>query len=502
MGIGVTFSSSHKEKALFVFVFGAGFISLLTFAPFKLWWLIPILLALILNITQNISIIKSFFIGCLFGCGTFFAEAWIAKPALLEIYSESARSFILTLIAVWVYVPIYYGIGCALFVFLRTRQTIFNSILLWPACWVISEYLRSHLFGGFPFLLLGTPTIDSPLKFLIPWLGPLGMTFVLVSFSGVLLLLWQRKNKLSIIAALLWLVLWLALDALALSQKMVTPVGNKISVALVQGNIDYRFINTENDSLFKYLTMSSPLFQEHIPLIIWPESAILQDIEQLKIISNLYNKLGKEMHSSLLLGTKSLDHAKKYSAAILLGQYRGEYLKMHLMAFADYGRGLGTQNSTPILSRGVVTQPLMQLGSHKFTVMICYDILYGDAVRRHLTQSEWLTVLADDNDFKGGEEPWQHLQIARFFALAAGRELLMATDDAVTAHIDEQGNIQAQLPLYQADILRTYVQPYRGLTFWGAVGDKPIIFLIIIILAIALGWRLKIASLLPRSFDS
>jgi apolipoprotein N-acyltransferase len=73
-------------------------------------------------------------------------------------------------------------------------------------------------------------------------------------------------------------------------------------------------------------------------------------------------------------------------------------------------------------------------------------------------------------------------------ALEAGRFLIRAANDGITAAIDPGGKIIARLPQFQEGVLRTAVQPMTGLTPYARLGNYPVVLGALSLLAIA-AWR-------------
>lgn len=84
--------------------------------------------------------------------------------------------------------------------------------------------------------------------------------------------------------------------------------------------------------------------------------------------------------------------------------------------------------------------------------------------------------------------PHQHLQIARMRALETGRYLLRATNNGISAIIDEHGRVIAKSPQFIAHVLTAEVQPRNGATPYVAIGNALIVSICSVMLAFAWIW--------------
>ena len=75
---------------------------------------------------------------------------------------------------------------------------------------------------------------------------------------------------------------------------------------------------------------------------------------------------------------------------------------------------------------------------------------------------------------------YQHLQISRMRAMEAGRPMVRAANDGVSAIIGQRGEIIASAPEYEANVLRAEVQPRIGLTPYARSGNWPIVCLALV----------------------
>lgn len=152
-----------------------------------------------------------------------------------------------------------------------------NLWLLIPF-WLISEYLRSVVFTGFPWLSIGYSQIDSPLANFAPLIGEVGITALVILINVCLVKIvvtLKQSNKKRLALPLLLLFIITALSYGLTDVNWVQATGKKTKVALVQGNIAQSIKwapEQEWPTMLKYLDLTRVNYDADI--IIWPESAI------------------------------------------------------------------------------------------------------------------------------------------------------------------------------------------------------------------------------------
>ncbi len=90
--------------------------------------------------------------------------------------------------------------------------------------------------------------------------------------------------------------------------------------------------------------------------------------------------------------------------------------------------------------------------------------------------------------------PAQHLQISRMRAIETGRTMLRATNTGMTAIIDPRGRVVAKLPQFAEGILTGEVRGYAGATPYVKVGNYPIVFVCLALIAVLVFYRVRIVG--------
>ena len=475
-----------------------GVLLVLAFAPFNLFILSIILPALLLLLLLNATPGRAFLRGWLFGIGFMAAGiSWVYVS--LHVYGQAniwvAGGLTVGLI---LYTGAFYGLLAWVLTRFFPRNLLSKFLLVYPTLWVLLEWARSWLLTGFPWLYLGYSQLTSPLRGLAPVLSVYGISWALVFTSGLISIILLTR-RLGIIFSCLLAIAVLWSGAFVLNTLTWThPTGTPIRVALLQGNIPQEMKWRPEQALASFQVYTS-LTEKNLdsPIIIWPEAAITLSQEQITNGLDTLTRLLTPGHNTLIAGIPIIDGDNYYNGMIVFGEGDGSYRKRHLVPFGEYMplrsllNWLNGYLLIPMsdISNGATKQPPMQARGIPFAGSICYEITFPTEVLKDLPQSQFLVVISDDSWFGRSLAPAQHAQMAQMRALETGRYILMSTNDAITAIIDDKGQIQNFAPPYEEFVLTGHVQAMIGSTPWVKMGIYPLI--ICLLLLLLWGWVLQ-----------
>ncbi|HSG21449.1 MAG TPA: apolipoprotein N-acyltransferase [Azonexus sp.] len=449
----------------------------LCFAPFGLFWLAPaVWLGLFALLLRADSAKQAALTGLSFGLGFFLTGvSWVYVS--LSVFG--GMPWWLAGIAAFLFCSV-----MALFptlagwIFKRWqpaehwRQAIFFAVLIAAVDW-----LRSWIFTGFPWLAVGySQAPPSPLAGFAPLLGVHGLS-LLVALSGALLLRWRVGIGFVTLAVA---------SGFGLQQvQWTTPVGEPISVALIQGNVPQE-MKFRPDAFFRTLNLYRELIEQNpAQLTLLPETAIPAFFDQLPpgYIETLKETV--QAHGGdLILGTLSGNGQGYWNSAISIGRSPLQiYSKSHLVPFGEMiPPGFSwfmDIASIPMsaFSRGPEMQAPLAVAGHQVAINICYEDVFGEEIIRALPQAGILANLSNTAWFGRSLAQPQHLQIARMRAVETGRPMLRATNTGMTAVIGADGALQAVLPPFTQGVLKAEVRAYQGMTPYAHIGNLGFLLL-------------------------
>jgi apolipoprotein N-acyltransferase len=392
-------------------------------------------------------------------------------------------------------------------------------ILAFAAALFATEWLRGHIFTGFPWNLFGYALADEiHLAQILSIFGIYGLTLAaLVLFSTPVAL--ERP------AGWRWPVLSvLALAAMAgfgtwRLEQYPTRFVDKVQLRIMQPDVpqDAKFNpGLRNQILAQYLALSRQATPDgadgmaKVTHLIWPESAfpflVAQDDEALEALGDLVAP-----KAVLLTGAgraeENLDDGswRFFNSLHVIdatGTIIGNYDKVHLVPFGEYLpyqsflESIGLQQLTE--QRGGFTsgpglRTLDIPGAPPVGVLICYEAIFSGEAFDPGNRPGWLLNVTNDAWFGLTPGPYQHFVEVRARSIEEGLPLVRAGNDGISAVIDPVGRIIASLPLGVSGVLDSRLPESLPPTVFAKAGGTiiAILFLLATIGAILGAWRAR-----------
>jgi apolipoprotein N-acyltransferase len=484
----------------YFFVFTAGFLAPLGFAPFHLPGVTILSVAFLYFSISSHSIKEAFFLGFLYGLGFFgLGVSWV----IISIHDYGNLNYFLAgfvTLGFIAYLSLYPALVSTLFKFMALTDNKLINGLLFSVLWFFGEYLRSTLFTGFPWLLIGTSEIDTPLKFLFPVLGIYGVGLV-CTFACTLLIASIREQSITQYFYIALFVLLIIGPSALKNSPWTTIKTEPISVGVIQANLAMR--NKWDDNLFWSLlhyyekTINTLLDKQ---LIILPESAIPLPANYLnEYLLRLHHKT-LTSNSSLVLGIlQPTDDSETnfYNSIIGLGHAQGTHIKRQLVPFGEYipqpfiRLNQWMNLPAPNIAPGKKKQSLVKIAKHHVASLICYEIAYPELIRQQMPVAEWIISISDNGWFGHSFASYQQLQMAQVLSALTGRFQVVANNDGLSSVINNQGDLIDSLPPFSSGILQSEVFSSQGSTPWIEWGNYPSLFFCAIIFLLMFFLRLK-----------
>ena len=468
-------------------ILAAGLLSL-SFTSFNLWlfaWcgFIPLFIALE-NKSLRQAFIITFFCGVVFWSLTIY---WLIHVTLLG-------QIVLVL-----YLAIYFGLfGCVIYLsrFLSVKCCLFFL----PASWVLLEYLRSYLFTGFPWAIIGLSQYKNlPIIQIADITGAWGVSFLVV-LVNVALYLFLRRNLKTKILLIPFLVLFLALGygVVRLNYKPDWCNDKKqLKISVVQGNIpqdlkwDKRAVSFIQN---RYRQLSIEAAADKPDLIIWPEASVpglwgQDDAEFAQVFS-----LAGQFNTHLLVGAVSYFNQNYFNSALFInpqGSLVATYNKMHLVPFGEY---IPFKNIFPFLETiapigdiqpgreyilfrlnpALLERPVRASAQPaNFGVLICFEDLFPELSREYVKRgARFLVNITNDAWYKEGSAPYQHFAASVFRSVENRVYLARCANTGISGFIDPAGRILGVVRNAQGKEI--FVQGFNSQNICLAAGKRTI----------------------------
>ena len=478
----------------------AGGASLLSFEPFG-WWPVQFLsLAwLFYQVGIKPSVKRATLLGWAFGFGWSVAGMHWLYIAITRFGGLPAILGALAIALLGLYMGLFGAVAAGTASWMRRRWSLPVTsflLLVLPATWGVSEWMRGWVFTGFPWAASGYAHNVSPLAGFAPIVGVYGIGVLAAVCAGCIVLLTQRA-RLPAIALLATLMLaGLGLRTI----EWTRPVGQPLSVRLLQGDVrqDQKF-----DAAYLYSILEryrGMITAQGADLIATPETAIPVFPHQLPpgYLEGL-GEFARQSGSHLMLSMPQVKDGSEYGISVAGIGPQGEryrYDKNHLVPFGEFVppgfRWFVDLMHIPLgdASRGGAVQAPFPVKDQLVLPNVCYEDAFGEEIAKQLREAQRpATLLLNVTNMAWYGESTaipQHLQISQMRSLETGRPMLRSTNNGATAIIDGRGNVTHSIAPYTQGTLAAKVQGMAGSTPYIRFGN--LLFLALAAIALGAAW--------------
>ena len=479
----------------------AGALTPLFLAPFDIWPLALLSLALFYVGLRELSPRQAMGRGWCYGFGLFGAgTSWI----YVSIHTYGGASVALAgllMLGFIAAIALFFALPAWVWArWIRRNEAPLADALAFAALWLGQEAFRGWFLTGFPWLYSGYSQLHGPLAGLAPLGGMWSVSFALALTAALLCNLHRLRERKTFLA--LGVALLIAPWGLGLGLKghaWTVPSGEPLKVAAIQGNIA-QSMKWDPEALDHQLKLyrDKTFVSQQADLIVWPETAVPVLMESAQGYLSMMGRFAADRQSALITGVpiRQVEHGQKryYNGITVVGEGDGVYLKQKLVPFGEYVplqdmlRGLIAFFDLPMsdFARGPADQPLLQAKGYQIAPFICYEVVYPEFAAGMAARSDLLLTISNDTWFGTSIGPLQHLQMAQMRALEAGRWMIRATNNGVTALIDPFGQITTQIPQFEEGVMYGEVTPMQQLTPYLHWRSWPMI----VLCGLLLGWAL------------
>jgi apolipoprotein N-acyltransferase len=367
-----------------------------------------------------------------------------------------------------------------------------ERLALAAAGWPLTEWLRSWLFSGMPWLSVGYAQVHSPLAGYAP-IGGVFLVGLATAATAALLAhaaLAPRSTRRSAIGFALAALaaLWVG-GATLRAIEWSRPTGEPLAVSLLQGNVEQE---TKFDPKYRDETLEiygKLVDQAKGRLVVLPESALPMFADEVppEYVARL-REAARSRHGDLLVGLfffeprgaeESDDHY--FNSVVSLGTAPTQvYRKHHLVPFGEtiplkplVGWFIHRVLHIPLAdqTRGPSNQMPFEVAGQRVAVNICYEDAFGAELLHELPEATLFVNVTNDAWYGRSLAAEQHEEIAAFRALETARPMLRATNTGITSIVDYRGAEIARLPWFTRGVLEGTIAGRAGATPYARFGD-------------------------------
>jgi apolipoprotein N-acyltransferase len=466
-----------------------------------LWLVLPALMWLLDGARTRRG---AFAVGWWFGFGHFLAGLyWIAGALFVDIASFW---WALPLAAAGLPVVLAAFVGAATLAVHASGLAGLARVIVFAVAWTGGEWLRGHLFTGFPWNLVGYAWVGwTPVAQAAAVVGSYGLGTLTVLAAAAPWLLGRpgTRPRVGPAAAAGGVALVAAVAAWGALRVPAGPApATDAHVRIVQPNTPITLAVGRDEAARAFLRVLELQSAGSAPprtVVVWPETAVPFAVDRdpavLQAIGRATPREGATLAAAPRVSVDPATGDRRVHNSILAigpdGRVMAAFDKFHLVPFGEYipfrslfpgvaAIAAGPSEFAP--GPGPVTWELP--GIPAVSPLVCYEIVFPGAVADRGAPPAWIANATNDAWYWRTAGPHQHFATARMRAVEEGVPVVRAALTGVSGVIDPYGRVVASLGLGEAGTVDAALPaPAPGRTPYGRFGDLALVVVLLSLLA-------------------
>ncbi len=450
----------ENKAYLYLICLFLGIITSFSLPPYNYVFLnflsLPTLLYILINYTNKK--ITSFFVGWVFGFGYFISNLyWITNSLTFDVNFKFIIPFALILFPL--FLGIFYGLVTFLCNFFNLKNKI-SSILIFSIIFGGVEFLRSFIFGGFPWnLVVFSLSNNLPSLQILSYIGTYSLNLLSTTiFLLPVIFFFKYKSLTKFVIFSLSLIsvvtnfLYGNLIIKNFEKKKYDNLNSIIRV--VSPNIPIeRFLSNQDTerNINELISLSDPNNFKKI-IFIYPEGIITSIyFKDLKFFKKIF-KENYNINHIVILGISSINQNKIYNSLVTLNNESELLYKYNKNKLVPFGEFLPFENTLKRIGLKKITQgyqsfsadnkrEILEINQLKFIPLICYEIIYSGKINPNKNYYDFILNISEDGWFGKSIGPKQHLTHSIFRSIEEGKNIIRSTNNGISAFVNPKGQI-------------------------------------------------------------
>jgi len=362
-----------------------------------------------------------------------------------------------------------FAAGCEL-----ARRNGAELALVAPPLWVLMEWVRTYILGGFPWVSLGYSQYRATyLVQFVELTGVYGLSALVVLVNVVVYgavrrwLSGEAPSTRGMLAVTGLLVALVAGGYWRVQEIAALPVVGSMRVGFIQGNVaqDVKWDPAyQASTIDHYEKLTTAAAADGAELVVWPEAAAPFFFQEEGELRTRILDLARRLKIWLVVGSPAFSLEGRtllmHNRAYLVGpdgRADQSYDKMELVPFGEYvplkslfffvdkvveGVGDFRAGTAPVVFR---------TPRGNFGALICYEGIFPNLTRQFVHDgADFLLNITNDAWFGRTSAPYQHLAMATLRAVENRVPLVRVANTGFSAMVDADGTIRWRTGLFES----------------------------------------------------